>query len=85
MNYTILSAQWGNAAQTAAIIVTAENGAVAISAVDTIKEWQDFQTWIKTNTIQPLPPVTPPTKQDKILKFFNNLGITPAEFKVALG
>lgn len=36
---TILSAQWANAEHTAAIVMTVEAGAVALSAADTPAEW----------------------------------------------
>lgn len=36
---TIISAQWANAEHTAAIVMTAEAGAVALSAADTPTEW----------------------------------------------
>jgi len=51
VRYTIRSAQWGSAAQDSAVLLTAEVGYVAISAVDNPGEWEAFQAWAKSNAV----------------------------------
>jgi len=85
MSYTILSAQWGNAEQTSAVVMTVEVAALAISAGDTPKDWADFQAWAAINPVAPVPTSTPSTKQQKLDSFFKKMGVTPAEFKAAIG
>jgi hypothetical protein len=82
----IISAQWGNENHTSAVIVTDEAGAVAISAVDTPREWAEFQEWMKSNVVADLPAALPPaTKQQKFDRWLAGIGATPAEIKAMLG
>jgi hypothetical protein len=87
MAYTILSATWGNEQQTSAVVVTQEVAAVAISQVDTPAEWANFQNWLKTNPVAPLPVM--PTKatlstDQKFNNFLTQLGMTSTELKAEL-
>lgn len=53
----ILSATWANADHTAAVVVTEEAGAVAISEIDRPQLWQEFEAWVALgNTPAPVPP-----------------------------
>jgi hypothetical protein len=45
MTYTFLSAQYANAEHTAAVAITLEAAAVALSAVDTPAEWEAMHVW----------------------------------------
>lgn len=65
----ILSAQWANAEQTAAIVMTAEAGAVAISQVDTPVEWAallDSGIAISAYTPPPAPKLTATPRQIRL-------------------
>ena len=59
MTYTIRSAQYVNAEQTAVVADTDEVGRVLLSANDTPKEWQALQS--SGVPIQPYAPFPPPT------------------------
>lgn len=45
MSYTILSAQYANPDETAAIVETAEVGFIAVSQKDTPDLWEDLMAW----------------------------------------
>ncbi|MCM0018909.1 MAG: hypothetical protein NBV67_02850 [Tagaea sp.] len=45
MSYTFLSAQYANAENTAAVAITKEASAVALSAADTPEEWAALLAW----------------------------------------
>lgn len=59
MTYTILSAEYRNAEQTAAVIKTVENGDVLIGQRDTPEAWQAMLAW-GTPVEYKLPPVPVP-------------------------
>lgn len=64
MTYTIKSAQWGNEDRTSVIAITEEVAAVALSEVDTPKEWENFLKWAQKNEVAelPTPQARPPSK-----------------------
>jgi len=69
MTYTILSAQWGNAEQSSAVIRTQEVGHVAISERDTPEEWAAFQTWKASNVVSSPPaPLAPPANEMALMR-----------------
>ena len=45
MTYTFLSAHYANPENTAAVAITQEAGAIALSAVDTPQEWAALLAW----------------------------------------
>jgi hypothetical protein len=58
MTYTIQSAAYANAEHTAAVIQTAESGAVLVSQVDTPAKWAAMLAWgTPTDYVAPPPPV----------------------------
>jgi hypothetical protein len=86
MIYTMQSAQWGNSDHSSAVIVTEESGAVAISAVDTPREWAEFIEWAKGNVVVDEPALPPqPTKQQKFDRWLSSIGATAEEIKAMLG
>lgn len=58
MTYTFLSAQYANAENTAAVAITQEAAAVALSAVDTPTEWAALHEWGTPSAF--VPPSAPP-------------------------
>lgn len=80
MTYTILGAQWGNTEKTSAIIVSKEAGAVALSVLDTPKEWDAFVVWAKKNTVAELP-VQEPRPLSKVQILENRIAALEAMIK----
>jgi len=63
MTYIIISASYANSESTAAVILTHEAGAVAISQIDTPELWADLHS--SGMSIEPFP-VPVPTLEEKI-------------------
>lgn len=86
MKYTVISARWGNAEHSSAVIITVECAAVAISAFDTPVEWAAFVNWAKDNQVADAPAARAPmTKQQKFDRWLTSVGMTAAEVKAQLG
>jgi hypothetical protein len=86
VKYTILSARWGNAEHTSAVILTAECAAVAISAADTPDVWPVFLDWATKNAVADMPAAPVPlTKQQKFDRWLTTIGATAADIKSMLG
>jgi hypothetical protein len=73
MTFTIISANYANEENTAAVITTKENGAVAISDIDTPEEWENLLSWGKENKIDDYvtPEIVEETPEEKLKDFIS--------------
>lgn len=80
--YTILSAGYANAQHTAAVIMTEEAAAVAVSELDTPDVWAEMLAWGEPKAYSP--PVEPPapTPLEKLSAF---LGANPDVLRLVNG
>lgn len=71
MTYTILSAQYANADNTAAVVMTKEAAAVLVSQADTPELWQTMLDTVTPAAFVPAPTPTQ-TPEEKLAEFLRS-------------